>query len=117
MKSYLFNQLRLLVIGCMLSLWALTNVAFAQSTVSGKVTAADDGGALVGATITEKGTNNGTTADANGNFKLNVGGNATIVVSFIGYTLQEVPVNNRSVINVVLKTNQQQLQDVVVVGY
>jgi TonB-linked SusC/RagA family outer membrane protein len=117
MKSYLFNQLRLLVIGCMLSLWALTNVAYAQSTVSGKVTAADDGGALVGATITEKGTNNGTTADANGNFKLNVGGNATIVVSFIGYTLQEIPVNNRSVINVVLKTNQQQLQDVVVVGY
>ncbi|WP_428664759.1 SusC/RagA family TonB-linked outer membrane protein [Runella sp.] len=117
MKSYLFNQLRLLVIGCMLSLWVLTNVAFAQSTVSGKVTAAEDGGALVGATITEKGTNNGTTADANGNFKLNVAGNATIVVSFIGYTLQEIPVNNRSVINVILKTNQQQLQDVVVVGY
>lgn len=117
MKSYLFNQLRLLVIGCMLSLWALTNVAFAQSAVSGKVTAADDGGTLVGATITEKGTNNGTTADANGNFKLNVRGNATIVVSFIGYTLQEIPVNNRSVINIVLKTNQQQLQDVVVVGY
>lgn len=118
MKSYLFNQLRLLVIGCMLSLWAFTaDSAFAQSTVSGKVTAAEDGGALVGATITEKGTNNGTTADANGNFKLNVGGNATIVVSFIGYTLQEIPVNNRSVINVVLKTNQQQLQDVVVVGY
>lgn len=117
MKSYLFNQLRLLVIGCMLSLWALTNVAYAQSTVSGKVTAADDGGALVGATVTEKGTNNGTTADANGNFKLNVAENATIVVSFIGYTLQEIPVNNRSVINVILKTNQQQLQDVVVVGY
>jgi TonB-linked SusC/RagA family outer membrane protein len=118
MKSYLFNQLRLLVIGCMLSLWAFTtDSAFAQSTVSGKVTASEDGGALVGATITEKGTNNGTTADANGNFKLNVAGNATIVVSFIGYTLQEIPVYNRSVINVVLKTNQQQLQDVVVVGY
>ncbi|WP_028664978.1 SusC/RagA family TonB-linked outer membrane protein [Runella zeae] len=122
MKICLFNHLRLCVIGCMLSLWVSTAYyAAAQSTarslLSGKITASDDGGALVGATITEKGTTNGTTSDASGNFKLNVPTNAVIVVSFIGYTLQEIPVANRSEINIILQPNQQQLQDVVVVGY
>ncbi|WP_273210200.1 SusC/RagA family TonB-linked outer membrane protein [Runella zeae] len=122
MKICLFNHLRLCVIGCMLSLWVSTAYyAAAQSTarslLSGKITASDDGGPLVGATITEKGTTNGTTSDASGNFKLNVPTNAVIVVSFIGYTLQEIPVANRSEINIILQPNQQQLQDVVVVGY
>lgn len=122
MKICLFNHLRLWVIGCMLSLWVSTAYyAAAQSTarslLSGKITASDDGGPLVGATITEKGTTNGTTSDASGNFKLNVPSNAVIVVSFIGYTLQEIPVANRSQINIILQPNQQQLQDVVVVGY
>jgi hypothetical protein len=58
--------------------------------VSGKITAAEDGEELVGATITEKGTTNGTTTDTNGSFKLNVSANATLVVSFIGYRPQEV---------------------------
>lgn len=122
MKICLFNHLRLCVIGCMLSLWVSTAYyAAAQSTarslLSGKITASDDGGPLVGATITEKGTTNGTTSDASGNFKLNIPTNAVIVVSFIGYTLQEIPVANRSEINIILQPNQQQLQDVVVVGY
>ena len=122
MKICLFNHLRLWVIGCMLSLWVSTAYyAAAQSTarslLSGKITASDDGGPLVGATITEKGTTNGTTSDASGNFKLNIPTNAVIVVSFIGYTLQEIPVANRSEINIILQPNQQQLQDVVVVGY
>lgn len=122
MKICLFNHLRLWVIGCMLSIWVSTAYyAAAQSTarslLSGKITASDDGGPLVGATITEKGTTNGTTSDASGNFKLNIPTNAVIVVSFIGYTLQEIPVANRSEINIILQPNQQQLQDVVVVGY
>ncbi|GAB4039722.1 SusC/RagA family TonB-linked outer membrane protein [Spirosoma gilvum] len=119
MDHFLFHRLRLLVIGSMLSLLAVT-VGFAQSpkvTISGKITASEDGDVLVGATVTEKGTTNGTTSDASGNFRLNVAPNATLVVSFIGYAPQEFPVGNRSQFNIALKTDQQQLQDVVVVGY
>lgn len=125
MNNFLFYHLRLLVIGSMLSVLTVLNVVSAQSNkglVSGKITAEEDGEALVGATITEKGTTNGTTSDVNGNFKLNVSDRATLVVSFIGYAPQELSVNNsngqlRATINVTLKTDQQQLQDVVVVGY
>ncbi|WP_420148448.1 SusC/RagA family TonB-linked outer membrane protein [Spirosoma sp.] len=118
MNHFLFHHLRLLVIGSMLSV--LVTATFAQSSrqvVSGKITAADDGEALVGATVTEKGTTNGTTSDVNGSFRLNVTSNATLVVSFIGYAPQEIPVGNKTTINVALKTDQQQLQDVVVIGY
>ncbi|MGV3556609.1 SusC/RagA family TonB-linked outer membrane protein [Larkinella arboricola] len=121
MKCYLFQRLRLLVIGSMLSVLAIAYQAAAQSTakvtISGKVTAEEDGQALVGATVTEKGTTNGTAADAEGAFRLTVSPNATLVISFIGYAPQEVAIGNRSTINVALKTDQQQLQDVVVVGY
>lgn len=95
--------------------------AQAQSTekqpIRGKVTSAEDGNALVGATIAEKGTTQGTTTDAEGNFQLHVSPGATLVVSFIGYIFQEVPINNRSQIVVSLKADMQQLNDVVVVGY
>src|SRR5207253_3140248 len=68
-------------------------------------------------TIVVKGTKNGTAADNNGNFKLNAAGNATLVVSAIGYASQEVPVNNQSNIVVRLISGSQSLEQVVVVGY
>ncbi|GAB3994003.1 TonB-dependent receptor [Spirosoma daeguense] len=112
------HRLRFGLIGSLFALLISVQVALAQSApVTGKITAADDGGALVGATVSEKGTTNGTTTDADGKFKLNVSGNATLVVSFIGYASQEIQVGNRTTINLTLKTDQQQLQDVVVVGY
>lgn len=120
MNHFLFYHLRLLVIGSMLSVLSPACGLMAQSAknvVSGKITAAEDGEPLIGATISEKGTTNGTTTDASGNFKLNISANATVVVSFIGYISQEIAVGNRSTLNVTLKSDQQQLQDVVVVGY
>jgi TonB-linked SusC/RagA family outer membrane protein len=119
MNFNLFHRLRLLLVSVFAVVFAST-VALAQSgkvTIGGKITAEEDGQPLVGATVTEKGTTNGTTSDPEGAFKLSVTPNATVVVSFIGYTPQEVPVRNRSSINITLKTDQQQLQDVVVVGY
>ncbi|WP_338876989.1 TonB-dependent receptor [Spirosoma sp. SC4-14] len=120
MNHFLFHHLRLLVIGSMLSVLGVAHGLMAQSprlVVSGTITAAEDSEPLVGATVTEKGTTNGTTTDASGNFKLSVSTGATLVVSFIGYSTQELAVGNRSRMNVALKTDQQQLQDVVVVGY
>jgi TonB-linked SusC/RagA family outer membrane protein len=86
-------------------------------TVSGKVSDAV-GNPIPGANILVKGTTNGTTTDADGRYSLSVTENdAVLVFSFIGYITQEVAVNARSVIDVVLVEDVQSLEEVVVVGY
>ena len=85
--------------------------------VSGKVTDAADGSSLVGVTIQEKGTTNGTTTDGNGNFSLTVAPNGTLVISYVGYAALEVPVNGKTVINVAMTVGNLKLNEVVVIGY
>ncbi|MBD5186678.1 MAG: TonB-dependent receptor [Bacteroidales bacterium] len=75
------------------------------------------GDALIGATVIEKGTSNGTAADIDGRFELSVNPNATLVVSYVGYEPMDVAVNNRTEINIVMKENSTMLNDVVVIGY
>jgi TonB-linked SusC/RagA family outer membrane protein len=88
-----------------------------QRTVSGRVTA-ETGEGLPGVTVLVKGTTNGTATDPDGKYSLNIPeGNATLVVSFIGYVTQEVAVNNRTAINVTLAPDAKALEEVVVVGY
>lgn len=94
-----------------------TLVSFAQQTVTGKVTAAEDGSGIPGVNILEKGTSNGTVTDADGNFRISVGGNATLVFSFVGYTTQEVVVGSQSTVNVSMQSDVTSLSEVVVVGY
>ena len=94
-----------------------TSVAFAQKTVTGKVTSADDGSALPGVNILEKGTANGAVADSDGNYSIVVGNNATLVYSFVGFTSQEVLVGNQTAINISLESDVQALSEVVVIGY
>lgn len=92
--------------------------AFAQSvTVKGKVTDAADNSALIGVTVSVKGTTNGTQTDVNGNYSISTPSTATLVFSYIGYTTQEVAVNGQTVLDVKLATSANQLQQVVVVGY
>ena len=94
------------------------SVAWAQgSTVTGKVTD-PTGSALPGVSVQLKGTQRGTNTDADGKYSLaNVPTNATLVLSFIGYTSQEVAVGNRSVVDVKLSDDTKALEEVVVVGY
>ncbi|GAB4054754.1 SusC/RagA family TonB-linked outer membrane protein [Spirosoma litoris] len=94
------------------------SVAWAQGrTVTGTVT--DPAGAsLPGVSVQIKGTQRGTNTDAEGKYSLaNVPDNATLVLSFIGYTSQEVAVGNRSVVDVKLADDTKALEEVVVVGY
>ena len=84
--------------------------------ITGKVTG-ENGQALAGASVQEKGTNNGTSTDNSGNFSLTVDENATLVVSNIGYDLQEVKVAGRSVVNVQLVLSIKKADEVVVIGY
>ncbi|MEO5600749.1 MAG: SusC/RagA family TonB-linked outer membrane protein [Cyclobacteriaceae bacterium] len=96
----------------------VTSVAWSQSrTVSGKVTSADDGTGIPGVNVVEKGTNNGTATDVDGNYSLNVGDNSTLVFSFVGYTGQEVNAGTQTSINIALESDVTSLSEVVVVGY
>ena len=89
----------------------------AQVTVTGVVT--DEAGEpLIGATVLEKGKQNGAATDIDGNFKFNVSSsNATLMVSYVGYATQEVKLNGKTNLTIVLKEDSQVLEDVVVVGY
>ena len=90
--------------------------AFAQErTVSGKVTAAENGDALPGVNVVVKGTTNGTVTDVDGNYKLAVDASATtLVYSFIGLATLEVPIGGRSVIDVQLSSDDIRLDEIVV---
>lgn len=85
--------------------------------VSGQVTAMDTGEPLPGVNIIEKGTTNGTVSDIEGNYTLSVPEGATLVFSSVGYSTQEVAIGSRSVIDVNMTADIQQLQELVVVGY
>lgn len=85
--------------------------------ISGKVTDAANGSPLVGVTIQEKGTNNGTITDVDGNYALTVSPAGTLVISYVGYETQEIPVDNRTTIDIVMSVGELALQEVVVIGY
>lgn len=112
------RKLYLLTRGCLLVLLmhgAFTS--FAQRTVTGKVTASDDGSAIPGVNILEKGTSNGTTTDADGNFSITVGNNAVLVFTFVGYASQEVSVGSQTTVNVTMQSDVTALSEIVVIGY
>ena len=72
---------------------------------------------VLGASVVVKGTTKGTTTDFDGNFTIEVPAKATLSVSFIGYHTQNVAVGNQNQLTIVLKEEQEQLDEVVVVGY
>lgn len=95
----------------------LTQFAYSQ-TVTGRITASENNEPLPGVSVVLKGTNQGTTTDNTGRYSLRVpDANATLVVSFIGYLKQEVAVNGRSTLDLVLQVDDKSLEEVVVVGY
>jgi TonB-linked SusC/RagA family outer membrane protein len=91
--------------------------AFAQTVTVKGVVKDDQGLVLPGTTVAVKGTTTATITDVDGKYTLNVAPTATLVFSFIGFTNQEVPVNNQTEINVAFTTNNKQLNEVVIVGY
>ncbi|MCA6079184.1 SusC/RagA family TonB-linked outer membrane protein [Fulvivirga sedimenti] len=94
-----------------------SGMLMAQQTVTGRVTDAEDGSALPGVNILEKGTTNGTVTDIDGNYTLRVSGDAVLVFSFVGYLAQETAVGGRTSIDVQMAPDVTQLSEVVVVGY
>lgn len=87
----------------------------AQQVVTGTVTS-EEGEPLVGATVSELGTNNGTFTDDNGTFRITVGEDAILNLSYVGYLGQQIQVDGRDNLTVVMESNLS-LEEVVVVGY
>jgi TonB-dependent starch-binding outer membrane protein SusC len=113
MKKRILTMLSMLFLGILLA-----GAINAQGIkVTGKVKDAADGSSLVGVTIQEKGTTNGTITDGSGNFSLTVAPTATLIISYMGYTTQEVPVNGKTAINIAMTVGDLRLQEVVVIGY
>ena len=81
--------------------------------IGGKITGVE-GEELIGASISEKGTANGTVSDVSGNYNLTVDANAVLEISYIGYLPKEEKVNGRQVVNVTLSEDAHALQEVVV---
>lgn len=99
----------LLLLACVAS----TLFAWADITVTGIVTSKDDGQPVIGATVLEKGTTNGTITDFDGNYQLKVADKATLVVSYVGMKTQEVKVTGMKH-NVALATEAIAMEEVVV---
>ena len=86
-----------------------------QRTVTGTVTSAEDGTTLPGVNVIVKGTTTGTVTDIDGNYRLNVPAEAEVLsFSFIGLAAQEIEINGRSVIDLVMQSDAKQLSEVVV---
>ncbi len=91
------------------------SAAWAQITVSGKVTSGEDKSPLPGVNILVKGSTNGTISDVNGDYRITTKTNEDVLVfSFVGFLTQEVGVSGRSTVDIVLASDAKQLSEVVV---
>lgn len=106
---------KLLLVSLSILLLCVTQVFAQNRTVTGTVTAQEDGLPIPGVTVRVKGTTIGTQTGTNGKYSLSVPNNAVLIVSFIGYAQQEIPATG-SVINARLVVSSRQLGEVVVTG-
>lgn len=121
-KQRFFEELRLKVCVtlavCMALLLNAPSLGAQNSTIKVKGVVNDAMGPVIGASIVEKGnTGNGTITDIDGNFSLNVSSNSTLIVSFVGYKAQEIPVAGKTFFTIDLKEDNEMLEEVVVVGF
>jgi TonB-linked SusC/RagA family outer membrane protein len=87
-----------------------------RKTISGTVLD-EKGESVIGASVSVKGTTNGTITDIDGFFSLDVDENVTVSISYLGFLTREIPVAGKSDFHIILKENTEMLDEVVVVGY
>ena len=113
MKKNTFNIFRSFSLALLLMLGSVA--AFAQNVANGTVTDAANGEAIIGASVLEIGTTNGTITDFDGNFTLMVKPGAKLAISYMGYKTQELTAAKNMVVR--LGEDSELLEEVVVVGY
>jgi len=109
-RDYLFKACLTL-----LAVFGMSVGAYAQQITVNGVVQDTQGEPIIGANILVKGTTNGTITDLDGNFQLTADADAWLVISFIGYQAQELPA--QPVMNITLRDDTEQLDEVVVIGY
>ena len=112
MKQFLSKRLAIGLLTLLMPMIVLAQDITVQGTVTDEA-----GETLIGATVQQKGTSNGTVTDFDGNFTLTVPSNAILSVSYIGYTPKEIAVNGQTNLTIVLSNDDQMLNEVVVIGY
>lgn len=111
-KQLLTKRLAFILFTMLMSLNVLAQDIKVQGIVKDET-----GEAVIGASVMQKGTTNGAVTDIDGNFSLTVPSKATLLVSYIGFTTQEIAVDGRTQLEITLKEDDQTLNEVVVVGY
>lgn len=95
----------------------LSSIAYGQKmTISGTVTDKTDGVTLIGVTVLEKGTTNGTITDIDGKYQISVNSGASLIFTYVGYAEQEIIVSGAT-LNVSLEYQSELLEEIVVIGY
>ncbi len=117
MYSIMLKKTRAKTLCLSIAMLVFATMAFAQNiTVKGRVTE-ESGAPLSGASVTVKGTSNGTATDAAGNFSIAVAKGATLIISAVNHSPKEFKINNANTLNISLANATATLTDVVVVGY
>lgn len=116
MQKYKMPISRLRMMVCLIGM-LLPMCMFAQQITVQGVVKDQTGETVIGASVMEKGTTNGTITGIDGDFSLNMSPNGTLVVSFVGYKTQEVRVKGQKQLQVVLSEDAEMLDEVVVIGY
>lgn len=116
MQKYKMPISRLRMMVCLIGMLLPMCIFAQQITVQG-VVKDQTGETVIGASVMEKGTTNGTITGIDGDFSLNMSSNGTLVVSFVGYKTQEVQVKGQKQFQVVLSEDAEMLDEVVVIGY
>lgn len=102
---------------CAVLLFVFAWEGYAQTNTVTGIVKDFNGELLPGVNVIEKGTTNGAITDINGKYIINVSPDASLIFSYIGYLSEEQAVNNRSVIDIVMTPDIQQLGEIVVIGY
>ena len=116
MQKYKMPISRLRMMVCLIGM-LLPMCMFAQQITVQGVVKDQTGETVIGASVMEKGTTNGTITGIDGDFSLNMSPNGTLVVSFVGYKTQDVQVKGQKQLQVVLSEDAEMLDEVVVIGY
>ena len=117
MKNSFFKMMNRKTMLVMLLSLCMSLPALAQKiTVQGTVYD-ETGETLIGASVLVKGTTSGVATDFDGNFSVQAEPNAILVVSYVGYIAQEVPVDGKTQLKITLKPNSAVLEAVVAIGY
>ena len=104
-------------VAVMLMLYSMQALA-QDRTVTGRVTSTEDGTPIPGVNVLLKGTSNGTSTDADGNYSLTVpASGGSLIFSFIGLQTEEIVIGDRSIVDISLALDATQLSEVIVVGY